>query len=435
MAVGMFILSQRKRKGLAALFAFLCAVQIILGCGMTGSSLYVIIAVAPVLHAEKSEVNFVFAVTGLYGTHVIFHWIVGINIGQRCLKQASRKSTGNLFVLWTTMGTNTIIQLLVLSHFARKMNKYIARSLKQSLANGMNQYLQDITWKEMIDKLQYANECCGSASYEDWHETKWLTKYHVDLKSDIIKQLKPSEVEAPKLPVTPWSCCKVDFPLQCLHDPIQQREFSHIWTDEPNIITDSINTKGCLDSMRRPIEAVIRAFVASSSVMCLVHILIFVVSRILYTSARNSAIMGEPRGLAPGWVFGRGDFGYSGGKSIIEIMETHGGFSTNAESSDDDNRGYKNEDDENALLLERPIENASGINLIGKQESLFEGSSNSLKKAESRNKANSRIRIAEQSDRIKSKERLGVENKENTNKSIDELKLRSIAEELKRLQQ
>lgn len=42
--------------------------------------------------------------------------------------------------------------------------------------------------------------------------------------------------------------------------------------------------------------------------------------RILYTSSRNAVLLGDPEGLAPGWIFGRGDCGYKGGKSLPEIM-------------------------------------------------------------------------------------------------------------------
>lgn len=31
-------------------------------------------------------------------------------------------------------------------------------------------------------------------------------------------------------------------------------------------------------------------------------------------------LLGDPIGLAPGWIFGRGDCGYKGGKSLPEIM-------------------------------------------------------------------------------------------------------------------
>lgn len=46
----------------------------------------------------------------------------------------------------------------------------------------------------------------------------------------------------------------------------------------------------------------------------------FCVIRILYTSARNAVVLGDPEGLAPGWIFGRGDCGYRGGKTLPEIM-------------------------------------------------------------------------------------------------------------------
>ncbi|XP_057652761.1 peripherin-2-like [Diorhabda carinulata] len=322
MAVGMFILSQKQRQKLSIIFIILNIFQIIMGCGMTGSSLYIIIAVAPILHQEKSEINFVFAVTGLYGTHVMFHWIVGINISQRCLNSAGRKTTSSLFLLWSCLGTGTILQLLILSHFARKMNKYISRSIKQSIITGMNQYLQDLSWKEVIDKLQYSHECCGLISFQDWHDEKWLTKYHIDTKSTVIKQLRTND-EVLTLPVVPWSCCKVDFPMQCLHDPIQQTEFTHLWVAEPTFVTDSINTKGCLNILRKPITWTINAFVTVVSFLTIIHVLIFIVSRLLYTSSRNSILLGDPEEPAPGWIFGRGDCGYTGGKTVLEIMENY----------------------------------------------------------------------------------------------------------------
>lgn len=52
----------------------------------------------------------------------------------------------------------------------------------------MSQYLNDLKWKQTIDKLQYNNECCGVKDFTDWHETEWLTKYQVDVKSDTVKQ-------------------------------------------------------------------------------------------------------------------------------------------------------------------------------------------------------------------------------------------------------
>jgi hypothetical protein len=44
------------------------------------------------------------------------------------------------------------------------------------------------------------------------------------------------------------------------------------------------------------------------------------VVRILYTSCRNAAILNDPEGVAPGWIFGRGDCGYKRGKTLGDIM-------------------------------------------------------------------------------------------------------------------
>ncbi|KAJ8946890.1 hypothetical protein NQ318_008246 [Aromia moschata] len=184
----------------------------------------------------------------------------------------------------------------------------------------MTHYLRDQTWKETIDKLQYDNECCGISSYENWHEIEWLNKYHVDVDSDTVKQFRTSQ-ETLKLPVTPWSCCKVDFPMQCLHDPLQQAQYAHIWVDEPTVVTDSIHSKGCLEGLKKPIVAVIDLFIFFTSVIFILHIIIFFISRILYTSCRNAVVLSDTEGIAPGWIFGRGDCGYSRGKTLGEIMK------------------------------------------------------------------------------------------------------------------
>lgn len=59
--------------------------------------------------------------------------------------------------------------------------------MRNSIASGMIHYLSDPSWKEIIDHLQVDNKCCGVDSYENWHETDWLTKYHVDIDSETVK--------------------------------------------------------------------------------------------------------------------------------------------------------------------------------------------------------------------------------------------------------
>lgn len=63
------------------------------------------------------------------------------------------------------------------------------------------------------------------------------------------------------LPILPWSCCRVDFPMQCFHDPLQQIQSQHVWADQPNLVLESINTVGCLDILREPTENALIGFI------------------------------------------------------------------------------------------------------------------------------------------------------------------------------
>ncbi|XP_044754210.1 peripherin-2 [Coccinella septempunctata] len=334
MSIGVFKLSLKQRRTLGLVFNALNFLQIIFGLSITVTSIYIVLSFAPILYSERSEINFVFIVTGIYGTHVILHYLMGIKICEKCLNQPQKKSTSGLLLLWTCAGGNILLNFVIICSILRKVSKHIVRSMKHSLQHGMRNYLKEPSWKETIDRLQYQLECCGISGYQDWYDLEWLTKYHYNVNSDVIKKLK-SESETNSLEVLPWSCCKVDFPMQCLHDPIQQTQSVHIWSDEPTIVTSSINTEGCLQYLRAPIEKAIICFMISTVLILVFQLFIFLVSRILYTSARNALLLEDPYGVAPGWIFGRGDCGYTGGKSVAEIMAE---YETSGETSESSNR-------------------------------------------------------------------------------------------------
>lgn len=46
-----------------------------------------------------------------------------------------------------------------------------------------------------------------------------------------------------------------------------------------------------------------------------------VLTKYLFSACLNAAILMNTGGVAPGWLFGRGDFGYNRGKTLYEIME------------------------------------------------------------------------------------------------------------------
>lgn len=60
--------------------------------------------------------------------------------------------------------------------------------------------------------------------------------------------------------------------MQCLHDPIQQTQSVHIWSDEPTIVTSSINTEGCLQYLRAPIERAIICFMITTVLILAVQV-------------------------------------------------------------------------------------------------------------------------------------------------------------------
>lgn len=67
-------------------------------------------------------------------------------------------------------------------------SRHIIRSLRHSLEKGMHKYLLDDVWKITFDKIQYNFQCCGIDSYGDWHKIGWLTSYHVNENSDLVKE-------------------------------------------------------------------------------------------------------------------------------------------------------------------------------------------------------------------------------------------------------
>lgn len=90
MAVGVVNLTLRGRYLLAITIVCFLLSQSLLGLCITSWSIYVCTTVSPTLYSEKSEVTFVFTVTGMYGTHVLFHNLTGIKICQRCYLQAHK---------------------------------------------------------------------------------------------------------------------------------------------------------------------------------------------------------------------------------------------------------------------------------------------------------------------------------------------------------
>ncbi|CAG9763271.1 unnamed protein product [Ceutorhynchus assimilis] len=319
MAIGLFKLSKTQRNTLSIIFYVLNIIEVLFGLSITGTSIYVCLAISPMILTEKAEIDFVFVVYIIFGVNITMTWLIGLKICQKCTNQAHKKSTRSLLLLWYCAGTNMIVTLLIITSMSRKANKHIIKSMKNSLQGGMESYLSDSESKETIDKIQYNLECCGYESYKDWYRIEWMNDKIIENKARQVEELRLDNTKF-TLPVVPWSCCKVNFPLQCLHDPLQQRIYTNLWVDEPETVTNSLNTEGCLKKMRSPFGKIIESFTLIISAITILHVITILVSRILYTSCRNAILLYDQEGVAPGWLFGRGDCGYARGKTLTEIM-------------------------------------------------------------------------------------------------------------------
>lgn len=205
MAILIFNLTHHQRYYFALVFIIFTAIQIVLGLALIIHALYIYGTVATRLSSEKPEVAFVFIVSAMYGTQILFHYLTGLKMCHKCYKQPHkldtrkflilgtlktnfRKSTRKLLTIWHAACAALLLYLLILCNLYPKVGKHIVRSMKHSLEKGMRHYLLEHEWKETIDKMQYNLKCCGIDSYTDWYKISWLTSYHINTDAELVKQ-------------------------------------------------------------------------------------------------------------------------------------------------------------------------------------------------------------------------------------------------------
>uniref|UniRef100_A0A1Y1MW09 Tetraspanin n=1 Tax=Photinus pyralis TaxID=7054 RepID=A0A1Y1MW09_PHOPY len=184
-----------------------------------------------------------------------YSYLIG-NVHRRCC----RKSTRRFVFLWSLVGCNVLVNVLIVASMGRRISRHIIHVVTRALEYGMMQYLKDSFWKRTIDELQVKMQCCGVYDYKDWYQLSWIEEQQIHLEHQLVKELRlsPSKI---LLPVVPWSCCNIEYPLQCFHDPFQQMESSYLWKEEPTIVENSLYTKGCLTTLTKPIEEGITGFI------------------------------------------------------------------------------------------------------------------------------------------------------------------------------
>ncbi|XP_047120461.1 photoreceptor outer segment membrane glycoprotein 2-like [Schistocerca piceifrons] len=217
---------------------------------------------------------------------------------------------GRDMILWSCTSALLAVLQIIISVAAPACSSEMQNQLPSSLHNGMMNYLSDLEWKQVLDSLQQGLCCCGANKYADWLHTPWI---HVDfLRENSHTVLRYMRVDGRALPpVLPWSCCNPFSPTPCLHDPLQQQR-----QQLTQYLTKAVLILFCSQWLHYllPYQLSMAAVLPSRS-----EFISGIVLRYIYTSARNSVLVGDPGGKAYGWIFGRGDCRFALGSSLLEI--------------------------------------------------------------------------------------------------------------------
>lgn len=90
-------------------------------------------------------------------------------------------------------------------------------------------------------------------------------------ENDVLYRLRSSK-DLLHLPVLPWSCCRLDYPMQCFHDPLQQLQSVHLWSEQPDVPVESIHAIGCLETLRAPIQRALKGYVVIAILTFIMHV-------------------------------------------------------------------------------------------------------------------------------------------------------------------
>ncbi|XP_034179947.2 peripherin-2 isoform X2 [Osmia lignaria lignaria] len=220
--------------------------------------------------------------------------------------------------LWTMLGLFVAFVGCFMASICVTTADQLTQQVRQILVEGMKRYFTDVTWKRRIDNMQVEMRCCGIDSSDDWHSTYWLQRDLLILDSpDILRYAKLDGRVTP--PVVPWSCCRIDVKGPCYHDPLQ------LPNPEQNSTYDSLNAPGCLVAMKTLLNGALYSVLPLLSCLFVLQIIVTVLSRLDFTSARNAVALGNRRADSPGWLYGRLDFGNADGPNLLQIDRKNSG--------------------------------------------------------------------------------------------------------------
>ncbi|XP_076375595.1 peripherin-2 [Megalopta genalis] len=318
MAIGTVRFTWRERKRLHRFVIVAILANGLVGLVLFATSVAAMNSVVGQLGFEDRNLfDLVSKTLTIYGSYVIVHNLIGLKLCYNYFHYAEGSWNLRLFV-WTLLGLLVALVGCFIAGICFSTAEQLVLQARENLLEGMKRYFTDVTWKRRIDSLQVHMRCCGIDSSDDWHKTYWLRRELLVLDSpDILRYAELDGRVTP--PVVPWSCCRSDVKGPCYHDPLQ------LPNPEQNSTYESLNAQGCLIVMKTVLNGTLYSAVPLIVFLFVLQVVVTVLSRLDFTAARNAVALGERYRAAPGWLYGRLDFGCDDGPNLCQIDRKNSG--------------------------------------------------------------------------------------------------------------
>ncbi|XP_054015512.1 peripherin-2-like [Hylaeus anthracinus] len=319
MAIGDIRFTWTERKCLHRCLIIAIAANGLIGLTLFCLGMFTSFSIAGKLRLdERNLFQLAFKTLTLYGLYVFVHNLLGAKLCYNYFHYAEGPWMNLRLFAWTMLGLFVVLVGCFMASISVSTAEHLALQIRDTLREGMKRYYTDVTWKRRIDDMQIRMRCCGIDSFDDWHKTYWLQRDLLVLDSpDILKYAELDGRVTP--PVVPWSCCRMDAKGPCYHDPLQ------LPNPEQNSTYETLNARGCLVVVKTALNGTLYSAAVLIVFLFVFQVGVTVLSRLDFTAARNAVALGNRWRGAPGWLYGRLDFGNASGPNLCQIDRKNSG--------------------------------------------------------------------------------------------------------------
>uniref|UniRef100_A0A1B6FX53 Tetraspanin n=1 Tax=Cuerna arida TaxID=1464854 RepID=A0A1B6FX53_9HEMI len=214
-------------------------------------------------------------------------------------------------IVWCVLMVLALVNLGIQKPLLRFLVKSMESEVGPRYKHGTSRYMETREWQAAVDRIQRFLQCCGVESYTDWYTSTWIPISALNTDPSLYSRvMKPNGKLL--VPLVPSSCCRSEGG-ECGHQG-WMTQTNRSWSDMKAVDPSLIYTKGCKAAIWRTIYTDVLIFQILNYVSDVVMLLMLTCTRFLYSSTFNSAMLGQPRGKAPGWLLGP-DIGFTNWRS------------------------------------------------------------------------------------------------------------------------